>query len=67
MSKLFKCKVDWHDSACEPSYGSEEVVLAADGYIAAAEQLVDYYGDTLSGYSIYELQNPCLVEDLTSE
>ena len=67
MSKLFKCKVDWHDSDSEPSYGSEEVILAADGYIAAAEQLVDYYGDTLSGYSIYELQNPCLIEDLTDE
>ena len=67
MSKLFKCKVDWHDGNCEPSYGTEEIILAAESYATAAERLVDYYEDSLSGYSIYELQNPCLIEDLTDE
>jgi hypothetical protein len=67
MSKLFKCKVDWHDSDNEPSYGSEEVLLAASGYATAAEQLVGYYGNILSGYSIYELQTPILIGDLTDE
>lgn len=67
MSKLFKCTVDWHDSDSEPSYGTDEIILAAENYADAAEQLVNYYEDGLSGYSIYELQNPCLIEDLTDE
>lgn len=66
MSKLFRCKVDWYNDN-ESTHGTEEIVLAASDYVDAAAQLVDYYGGDLTGYSIYELQNPCLVEDLTSE
>ena len=66
MSKLFRCKVNWYNDK-ESSFITDEIVLAANDYVDAAAQLVNYYGDDLSGYSIYELQNPCLVEDLTSE
>ena len=64
MNKLFRCKVNWYNDN-KSSYITDDIVLAASDYVNAAAQLIDYYGDELAVYSIYELQNPCLVEDLT--
>ena len=67
MSKLFKCNVNWFCNDSKPSGGIEKTVLAADSYAAAAEQLVEHYADTLVGYSICEIENPCLISDLIDE
>ena len=67
MNKLFACSVNWFDNNSELSGGMEKIVLAADSYATAAEQLVEHYADTLVGYSICEIENPCLIDDLIDE
>lgn len=67
MSKLFKCNVDWYNGDSNPSSGIDNIIVAANNYISAVERLVDYYRDELTSFSIYELDNPCLIEDLINK